>query len=545
MSSKRPPSQTALHHPKRIRKEPIAVHAPRPEEDALPFHQEPSTSSVDEAKTNADQAMVPPRDLSSKDILDLIKAGIDPITGLSFDNDLVPGPHENDAELDLDLPDMNEPHVEIPLRNQKGEIVAHARVSVCDAEAVNQRKWSFTRGYVQSTTSSLNEAGQRVSVEQKLHYFIAERMGLKPDPATKRVVLDHRLAGGGLDNRRCNLRYTTREINSHNVKKRPGRSSSFRGVEKGIGKDTWVGRISRTEFRSFRSEQAAAWWWDEAAKRLYGQLNGVTKPDNSDTLAIPYKPRRKGAMRGIQVLKGSSRFYVNDATGKALSFRTIEAARKFRDERDNTKARKKADELAARPITRDENGVAYLETTGKHKKRVLVDDDIFREFLGQSVVADQRGKEFYIRVRIQGKLVYLHRYITGNLDEGAADTVDHIDHNPCNNQRKNLRDATQEQNSWNKAPRKGDYKGVSLTPSNRWKADVRHQGIAYYIGIFSTQELAAYAYNCKAKELFGSFAYLNQVPVPEKWTWNGSRLLADVPEEEDEEEEEDEQDNDE
>jgi hypothetical protein len=34
-----------------------------------------------------------------------------------------------------------------------------------------------------------------------------------------------------------------------------------------------------------------------------------------------------------------------------------------------------------------------------------------------------------------------------------------------------------------------------------------------YLGYFDTQEAAARAYNAKAAELFGEFAYLNPIPA--------------------------------
>jgi hypothetical protein len=90
--------------------------------------------------------------------------------------------------------------------------------------------------------------------------------------------------------------------------------------------------------------------------------------------------------------------------------------------------------------------------------------------------------------------------------------VDHINHDTTDNRKCNLRACTQHQNSMNrKANKRGSskYKGVRLNPYNRWVSYIRHNKIDYYIGTFDTQEKAALAYNIKAKELRGEYAFLN------------------------------------
>jgi len=45
----------------------------------------------------------------------------------------------------------------------------------------------------------------------------------------------------------------------------------------------------------------------------------------------------------------------------------------------------------------------------------------------------------------------------------------------------------------------------------KWRAQIWHNGRHHYLGLFASEDAAARAYNAKARELFGEFAYLNEV----------------------------------
>lgn len=88
--------------------------------------------------------------------------------------------------------------------------------------------------------------------------------------------------------------------------------------------------------------------------------------------------------------------------------------------------------------------------------------------------------------------------------------VDHINLNPLDNRRANLRLATNSQNQHNRRKYKNNtsgYKGVFWHKKNkRWTAGIRLSGKRIYLGSFSTAELAYKAYCDAAKELHGEFA---------------------------------------
>ena len=58
------------------------------------------------------------------------------------------------------------------------------------------------------------------------------------------------------------------------------------------------------------------------------------------------------------------------------------------------------------------------------------------------------------------------------------------------------------------------YKGVCKKHGNRikiWHAQIRKDGKAYSLGYYKTQKEAALAYNEKALELYGEYAYQNKI----------------------------------
>lgn len=110
---------------------------------------------------------------------------------------------------------------------------------------------------------------------------------------------------------------------------------------------------------------------------------------------------------------------------------------------------------------------------------------------------------------------YMHREIMkkhGLLEEGKL--IDHIDRNPLNNQKSNLRCCTRAENSRNREKIKGGlskYLGVSLHSGKYWSAQIKNNSKSIYLGSFKTEIEAALAYNEAAKKYHGEFANLNIV----------------------------------
>lgn len=110
----------------------------------------------------------------------------------------------------------------------------------------------------------------------------------------------------------------------------------------------------------------------------------------------------------------------------------------------------------------------------------------------------------------ENKKVYMHRVI---LEAGKGEIVDHINRNKLDNRKSNLRKASYQQNSSNSKLHRHNtsgYRGVYRW-KNYWRAAVTYEGKQISCGYYETKEEAAQAYNEKARELFGEFAYVNKV----------------------------------
>ena len=147
------------------------------------------------------------------------------------------------------------------------------------------------------------------------------------------------------------------------------------------------------------------------------------------------------------------------------------------------------------------------------------DEDLFDRF---TWTASDNGKgRVYVHRNVwngKGKKqekIYWHTFIT-NPPPGKV--VDHINGDTLDNRKSNLRAVTWKQNSMNRAANRthkgksttSRYKGVSLVKCrNKWVSSIGHNYKRIYLGYFSLAEDAARAYDAKAKELFGEFAYQN------------------------------------
>lgn len=111
------------------------------------------------------------------------------------------------------------------------------------------------------------------------------------------------------------------------------------------------------------------------------------------------------------------------------------------------------------------------------------------------------------------KILYMHRLILGLQRNGRQET-DHINRDPLDNRRLNLRICTSSQNKMNRTKsilNKSGYKGVCSVPVNKWAAFIMCGDIHLNLGHFEDKKDAARAYNKAATHYFGEFAVLNDV----------------------------------
>jgi len=118
-------------------------------------------------------------------------------------------------------------------------------------------------------------------------------------------------------------------------------------------------------------------------------------------------------------------------------------------------------------------------------------------------------------VSIKGKwhTILMHRAIVERMIGRTLDGsehVDHIDGNPLNNSRSNLRIVTNTQNAWNQHASKSNtsgYKGVCWHKrQQKWVAQICVNRRVIHLGTFETPEQGHKAYCEAAKQYFGEYA---------------------------------------
>lgn len=148
-----------------------------------------------------------------------------------------------------------------------------------------------------------------------------------------------------------------------------------------------------------------------------------------------------------------------------------------------------------------------------HKIKLdLIDEDL-RQLCWK---ANRKG--FHLRTLMNsGEKPYKQKWIglshiiiermTGRKPHYPQEMVDHINGDPFDNRRANLRFASHAQNMRNRKLQKNNLlkvKGVQKS-RDKFRARIRHAGVVYNLGVFQTIEEAAEAYKAAAKKLHGEF----------------------------------------
>lgn len=148
-------------------------------------------------------------------------------------------------------------------------------------------------------------------------------------------------------------------------------------------------------------------------------------------------------------------------------------------------------------ITVNEDGTATIHIDSKTygHQRVLIDAsdvEIVQAHTWRVNPADQKGAFYYVRTwgrTTEGKrsVLRLHRLL---IDAPGLE-VDHVNGNPLDNRRCNLRAVTAQQNQWNRVRARG-YAWDKQT--ERWKAHIHLNDKKIHLGYFETEDEARAAY---------------------------------------------------
>ena len=163
-----------------------------------------------------------------------------------------------------------------------------------------------------------------------------------------------------------------------------------------------------------------------------------------------------------------------------------------------------------------------IRVNGSPSNTIVSDEDF--EFLNQfrwslRPSASGKGKPYVARSVNNGGATenfYIHRVIASRMESrklSSLEVVDHINGNPFDNRRINLRVVSYADNAHNKASSRPDtssskYHGVSKF-QDRWKAQIAFKGEDIYLGLFDSESEAAEAFDLAALKYYRNNAYLN------------------------------------
>jgi hypothetical protein len=110
---------------------------------------------------------------------------------------------------------------------------------------------------------------------------------------------------------------------------------------------------------------------------------------------------------------------------------------------------------------------------------------------------------------ILGFCEFMHRRIMGLPGKSKLE-VDHINGDPLDNRKANLRICTHAENLRNQKMKKHNRSGLKGVhfhkQSGRWRSIIKVEGKSISLGLFETKDLAHQAYCDAAKRFFGEFA---------------------------------------
>lgn len=144
----------------------------------------------------------------------------------------------------------------------------------------------------------------------------------------------------------------------------------------------------------------------------------------------------------------------------------------------------------------------------------LVDGEDYERLSRYKWYAAKSRNTYYARrsENTKGRTIDMHQEIL-IIPKGMQ--TDHRNHYGLDNRKQNLRICTNAQNQHNKLPQSGgssQYKGVNWEKVvQKWHSCIWNKNKNINLGYFNSEMKAAKAYDKKARELFGEFAYLNFV----------------------------------
>jgi hypothetical protein len=385
----------------------------------------------------------------------------------------------------------------IPVRNKNKEIVNYCIVTKEDYDILNNMKWHLSKkinGYASTSINNTSYLMHRYIFIKILNHNIDSN-----------VKIDH-INSNKLDNRRENLRIVSDTENSRNKSKQKNSISKYFGVRK--DKEKWITTIINYDlYASYNIEEHAAYQYDlwiEQYKITHSKKNNIEKPDNF----VEYKKQEKIADLPKGVRMKNNKFYSTYNNKHIGMFDTIELAAKAYDEYVKNVNINKIKSKNNIPIIKiNDQTILFLNDKKHNMKFTIIDESLYYELNKYSWHDYQNSG---VSGFVNNKTIKLHRFIMNYI---GKDFIDHINNNPYDNRKCNLRIVTHQQNMMNQSSSKNStskYIGVHFDKSrNKWQAKIMIDGKNINLGRFDNEVEAAKARDIATKEHFGKYGNLN------------------------------------
>jgi hypothetical protein len=391
----------------------------------------------------------------------------------------------------------------IPLKNRKKEIVDYTFVSKEDFEHLSKIKWYLSNKYVVNNTS------------YRMHRYII--IQILKNNIDSHTFVDH-INNNSLDNRRKNLRIVTCTENSRNRTKKVKATSKYYGISFNKRDNKFSVKIRYDNSilcAAFDNEEDAAYQYDLWIKKYNitcAKLNNIKKPENF----IEYKKKEKIDNLPIGVSRNRNdptKYDVRFHQKRCGKFNTIEEASNKYQELLKKYNENNLQKILNKPIVRNKDNQCIIELFNNQKEKVgetIVDEDIYYKLQEFSWWYKTKIKGGYVLGNVNKKNILLHRFI---LNYYGKDVVDHINSNPLDNRKCNLRVVTKKQNAMNVTVCKNStskYIGVcSIKERNTWSAQIHVNKKKIHLGTFKNEENAAKCRDIATKKYFGEHGKLN------------------------------------
>ncbi len=384
---------------------------------------------------------------------------------------------------------VNDNDVEIDLHEKDGKVVGKTLISKSKLPMMMDKRVHLTKaGY-----AALSVDGKTL----QLAHFVD---GKPP----KGLVKDHKNQIK-LDNRDENLHNVTPGFNIHNRSKSANKTSNYHGVTFVAKSETWQADIqlnAERYSRRFETEKEAARWYDEVAVWLHGpsaRTNGFLSQEEISERKQPelVQPRKARTLpqnvyhsRGGYIVQFESPFY-------AKRFANLEeAAHDAERERERVRQLKYIERMS-QPITKNENGVAFIvlnSTLSEDKQmQVLIDEQIWHTLM-EWRFSCQPNPETYPYGRVKRQIVRLHVYCWQlyhpNITIPNGSIIAHVrkDRLDCRSENLELRGYADNIRKGLKRKRgASQYVGVTKINDHRWQASLRVKSKVACFGSYKTE----------------------------------------------------------